>query len=49
MGTIFGYLALPVSPAALGSPWAVILKQKVKGKTKGLIPSEIRQEELVEH
>ena len=40
MGTIVGYLALPVSPAALSSPEAVILKQKVTEKTKEPIPSD---------
>ena len=38
MGTIVGYLAVPVSPVARGSPEAVILKQKVTEKTKGPIP-----------
>ena len=40
MGTILGYLALPVSPVTQGSPEAVILKQKVKEKTMGPIPSD---------
>lgn len=40
MGTILGYVALPVSLAAQGSPEAVILKQKVKEKAKGSVPSD---------
>ncbi len=40
METTFGCLGLPVSPAAQGSPEAVILEQKVKEKTKEPIPSD---------
>ena len=40
MGTILRHLALPVPPVAQGSPEAVILKQKVKEKTKEPIPSD---------
>ena len=40
MGTILGYVALTDSLAAQGSPGAVILKQKVKEKTMGPIPSD---------
>ncbi len=40
MGTILGYLAVPVSPVAQGSLEAVIVKQKVNEKTKEHIPSD---------